>query len=505
MSVCTGDQAPSQAQKQIDIQTGVSSSNGNASRSGYKSAFSSRYASDEMQHLFSDDFKFRTWRRLWVSLAKAERKLGLNISEEQIAELEAHIDDVNYDVTDKREAEVRHDVMAHVHGFSVQCPKAAPIIHLGTTSCFVGDNTDIVIMRQACRVLKPKIVMVIKNLAKFADQYKDLPCLSYTHLQPAQLTTVGKRATLWLYELSLDLAEIERRENEFLLRGCKGTTGTQATFLELFEGDHEKCKQLEQLIAADFQFEKCAPVLGQTYSRKIDANMLCALSGLGQTASKFAHDLRLLQSFEEIEEPFGAKQIGSSAMPYKRNPMRSERINALARYLITDSLNPAFTAATQWFERTLDDSANKRLAVSEAFLCADAILNILIDVTGGLVVYPRVIARRVQDKLPFMATENIMMRAVKLGADRQEIHERLRVHSHAAAAKVKLEGLENDLIERIAADPEIPLDKEALTEVLDAKAYVGRAPQQVAEFLDEEIQPILAKYPDINLHVELKV
>ena len=429
------------------------------SKTNYISPFSTRYASEEMQEIFSESFKFRTWRKLWIALAKAEKKLGLDITDEQIAELEAHKDDINYEVAEAREKVVRHDVMSHVYAYGLQCPKAAGIIHLGATSCYVGDNTDVIILKKASELVLEKCAQVLKNLSEFSLKYKDMPCLAYTHLQPAQLTTVGKRATLWAYELSMDIEELEHRLDKLLLLGSKGTTGTQASFMELFDGDEEKVKKLECLIAEDMGFSGSVPVSGQTYSRKVDAYFLSVLSGIAQSAYKFANDLRILQSFEEVEEPFEKNQIGSSAMPYKRNPMRSERMCALARYVIADSLNPAFTAGTQWFERTLDDSANKRISVAEAFLAVDSILNIYINVTAGLVVYEKVIHRRVMEKLPFMATENIMMKSVKNGGNRQELHERLRVHSHAAAAKVKLEGGKNDLIERIENDPAFPVTR----------------------------------------------
>ena len=472
---------------------------------GYISPLSTRYASEEMQAVFSDNFKFRAWRRLWISLAKAERALGLPVTEEQIAEMEAHRDDVNYEVAEAREKEVRHDVMAHVYAFGKQCPKAEPIIHLGATSCYVGDNADVLALREASKIILKKAAQVLRNLKAFAVKYRALPCLGYTHLQPAQLTTVGKRATLWMYELSSDIEELEHRLCKLLLLGSKGTTGTQASFLELFGGDHEKVKKLDEMIADDLGFPGTVAVSGQTYSRKVDANFLAVLSGFAQSAYKFANDLRILQSFEEIEEPFESHQIGSSAMPYKRNPMRCERISALARYVIVDSLNPAFTAGTQWFERTLDDSANRRISVSEAFLSVDAILNIYMNVTSGLVVYDRVIDRRVREKLPFMATENILMRSVKAGGDRQALHERLRVHSHAAAANVKLEGGKNDLLERIKGDPAFPIEAEEIDAVLDPALYVGRAPEQVDEFLADVVDPILSRYPDKGLVGELNV
>ena len=474
-------------------------------RDGYISPLSTRYASKEMQYLFSDNHKFRTWRKLWIALAKAEKQLGLDITEQQIAQLEAHREDVNYDVAEARERQVRHDVMSHVYAYGQQCPDAEAIIHLGATSCYVGDNTDVIILRDAARLVLRKTAQVLRNLAAFADKYKDLPCLGYTHLQPAQLTTVGKRAALWMNELVMDMENLEFQLAQLRLRGAKGTTGTQASFLELFEGDEGKVKALERLVAEQMGFEKCVAVSGQTYSRKTDAYVLAALSGVAQSACKFANDLRILQSFEEMEEPFEANQIGSSAMPYKRNPMRSERICALARYVIQDAVNPAMTAATQWFERTLDDSANKRIAVSEAFLAVDAILEIYINVTAGLVVYDRVVRRRVMEKLPFMATENIMMEAVKRGGNRQALHEALREHSHAAARRVKLEGGQNDLIDRILADPAFPLRREEIEAQMAPEKYVGRAPGQVEEFLAEEIAPLLEKYPDESLQAELNV
>ena len=474
-------------------------------RDGYTSPLSTRYASKEMQYLFSDNNKFRTWRKLWIALAKAEHKLGLNVTQEQIDQLEVHAGDINYDVAEAREKLVRHDVMSHVYAYGQQCPDAEAIIHLGATSCYVGDNTDILILRDACGLVLRKCAQVLRNLSAFAEQYKALPCLAYTHLQPAQLTTVGKRATLWMNELVMDIENLEFQVSQLRLRGAKGTTGTQASFMELFEGNEEKVKELETLVAEQMGFEKCVAVSGQTYSRKTDAYVLAALSGVAQTACKFANDLRILQSFEEMEEPFEKNQIGSSAMPYKRNPMRSERICALARYVIQDGVNPAMTAATQWFERTLDDSANKRIAVAEAFLAVDAILEIYINVTAGLVVYDRVVRRRVMEKLPFMATENIMMEAVKRGGNRQELHEALREHSHAAARKVKLEGGANDLIDRIVDDPLFSLSWEEIDAQMAPEKYVGRAPSQVTEFLRDEIAPLLAKYPDESIQAELNV
>ncbi len=463
----------------------------------YETPFNTRYASREMQYLFSPDKKFTTWRRLWIALARAEKALGLPISDEQIAEMEAHRDDINYDVAVAREKEVRHDVMAHVYAYGVQCPKAAGIIHLGATSCYVGDNTDIIIMKEALELVRKKLINVIALLAKFADSYKALPCLAYTHLQPAQLTTVGKRATLWINELYDDLCEVEHRISSLKLLGSKGTTGTQASFVELFDGDGEKIDRLEAMIAEDMGFSACVPVSGQTYSRKTDYFVLSTLCGIAQTASKFANDLRILQSFKEMEEPFEKHQIGSSAMPYKRNPMRAERITALARYVMNDSLNPAFTAATQWFERTLDDSANRRIAVSEAFLGTDAILNLLLNVCDGLVVYPKVITARVMRELPFMATENIMMHAVKKGGDRQQLHEKLREHSLAAAARVKEEGEENDLIDRIVADPAFGLSKEEIDRVLLPQNFTGRSREQVDNYLHTFIRPLLEQNADL--------
>ena len=474
-------------------------------RNGYVSPLSTRYASKAMQYLFSENNKFRTWRRLWIALATAERELGLDISQEQIDELTAHAEDINYDEAEAREKLVRHDVMSHVYAYGLQCPKAAGIIHLGATSCYVGDNTDILILRDAMELVLRKCAQVLRNLSAFAEKYKDLPCLAYTHLQPAQLTTVGKRATLWMNELLMDMENLEFQLSQLALRGAKGTTGTQASFMELFQGDEGKVKALEKRIAEQMGFEKSVPVSGQTYSRKIDAYVLGALSGVAQSACKFANDLRILQSFEEMEEPFEKNQIGSSAMPYKRNPMRSERICALARYVIQDGVNPAMTAATQWFERTLDDSANKRIAVSEAFLAVDAILEIYINVTSGLVVYDRVVRRRVMEKLPFMATENIMMEAVKRGGNRQELHEALREHSHATARKIKLEGGQNDLLDRIVDDPLFPLTREEIEAQMAPEKYVGRAPGQVMEFLANEVAVILARYPDETLQAELNV
>ncbi|MGI6270373.1 MAG: adenylosuccinate lyase [Candidatus Howiella sp.] len=475
-------------------------------KNSYESPLCSRYASEEMQYLFSPDMKFSTWRRLWVALAEAEQELGLPITDEQIAEMKAHITDIDYDVAAAREKEVRHDVMAHVYAYGLQCPKAKGIIHLGATSCYVGDNTDIIIMTEALRLVKKKLVSLIAELSKFAMAQKDQPTLAFTHFQPAQPTTVGKRASLWLYDLVLDLEELEHRLASMKLLGSKGTTGTQASFLELFEGDHEKVRALDRRIAEKMGYNACQPVSGQTYSRKVDSFVLSTLSGIAQSAMKFSNDLRLLQHLKEVEEPFERHQIGSSAMAYKRNPMRSERISSLARYVIADAVNPAITAATQWFERTLDDSANKRISVPEAFLAVDAILSLYINVVDGLVVYPKVIEQRLQKELPFMATENIMMQAVKKGGDRQELHERIRVHSMAASRRVKEEGLENDLVDRIAGDPLFGMSKEEILQVLKPENFVGRAPQQTAEFVEEVVRPILEENADLlGVKVEINV
>lgn len=471
----------------------------------YISPLSTRYASKEMQHIFSESFKFRTWRKLWIALAKAEKQLGLDITDEQIGELEANAENINFDVAEEREKIVRHDVMSHVYAYGKQCPKAEPIIHLGATSCYVGDNTDVVILREASNIIQKKAAQVLKNLSDFAEKYKSLPCLAYTHLQPAQLTTVGKRATLWMYELSQDIENLDYQLSNLKLLGSKGTTGTQASFMELFNGDENKVKQLENIIAENLGFDSCVPVSGQTYSRKVDAYFLSVLSGFAQSAYKFSNDMRLLQSFEEMEEPFGKNQIGSSAMPYKRNPMRCERISALARYVIVDSINPAITAGTQWFERTLDDSANKRISVAEAFLAVDAILNIYINVTSDIVVYENVINRRVMEKLPFMATENIMMESVKRGGDRQELHEIIRVYSHEAAAKVKLYGEQNNLIDSLANDDRIPLTKVEILKELQPIKYIGRSASQVEEFISEVVKPILGKHYKESISSELNV
>jgi adenylosuccinate lyase len=463
----------------------------------YQSPFNSRYASKEMQFVFSNDNKFKTWRKLWIALAKAEAENGLPITQEQIDELQANVDNINYEVANEKEKLVRHDVMAHVYAYGVQCPKAAGIIHLGATSCYVGDNTDIIVMRDAMLIIRRKLINVIALLSKFALEYKNLPTLGYTHLQPAQLTTVGKRATLWINEFLIDLKELDFRIASLKLLGSKGTTGTQASFVELFEGDSKKISSVENQIAREMGFNGVVPVSGQTYSRKIDTGILSTLSGIAASASKFSNDMRLLQNFKEMEEPFEKNQIGSSAMPYKRNPMRSERITALARFVISITLNPAFTSATQWFERTLDDSANKRLSVAEGFLATDSILGIMLNVCDGLVVYPKVIEMRVMKELPFMATENIMMSAVKKGGNRQELHEKLRQHSIAAANVVKQQGLENDLIERICADSTFNLSIEEINSILKPSNFVGRAPEQVDEFITTYIAPILKSNADI--------
>ncbi|NLH02270.1 MAG: adenylosuccinate lyase [Clostridiales bacterium] len=468
----------------------------------YESPLCSRYASDEMQYIFSPDKKFITWHKLWIALARAEMKLGLPISQEQIDEMEAHAEEIDYEYAAEMEKKLRHDVMAHVHAFGKQCPKAMPIIHLGATSCYVGDNTDIILMREGLELIRAEIVNVISRLADFADRYKELPTLGFTHFQPAQLTTVGKRAALWINDLMMDLEEVEYRISTLKLLGSKGTTGTQASFLELFDGDHDKCRELEKLIAEEMGFSACVPVSGQTYSRKTDAGVLATLSGIAQSAGKFATDMRLLSHLKELEEPFESGQIGSSAMPYKRNPMRCERICSLARYVIADAQNPAMTAYNQWFERTLDDSANKRISIPEAFLAVDSILCIYENVASGIRVYPKVIEKHINDELPFMATENIMMDAVKKGGNRQELHERIRVHSVAAGAVVKEQGLPNDLVKRIAADPLFGLTEDEICKNLNPAAYVGRAPQQVSEFLDNDVRPVLKKYAHLIKYTE---
>ncbi len=472
----------------------------------YESPFSTRYASEEMQFLFSAQKKFSTWRRLWVALARAEMKMGLPITQEQVDELEANVDNIDFKVAEEREKLVRHDVMSHVYAYGQQCPKAKGIIHLGATSCYVGDNTDIIIMRDALQVVRRKLINVIDLLANFAEEHKAQPCLAYTHLQPAQLTTVGKRATLWINELLMDLEEVDYRIKNLKLLGSKGTTGTQASFVELFEGDSKKIKETERLICEEMGFDGVVPVSGQTYSRKIDSQVLSTLAGIAQSTSKFSNDMRILQNFKEMEEPFEKNQIGSSAMPYKRNPMRSERITSLSRFVMTDVLNAYFTAGTQWFERTLDDSANKRLSVAEGFLAIESILNIMLNICDGLVVYPKVVEQRVLKELPFMATENIMMTAVKKGGDRQELHEKLRQHSIAAAKVVKEEGGENDLIDRVCADPSFGLTKEEIQSVLQPIHFVGRSVEQVEEFLQDYIAPLREANRDIlNEKAELSV
>lgn len=465
----------------------------------YESPLSARYASKEMKYIFSPDKKFRTWRKLWIALAESEKELGLPITQEQIDELKAHADDINYEVAQEREKIVRHDVMSHVYAYGVQCPNAKGIIHLGATSCYVGDNTDIIIMTEGLKLIRNKLITVIRNLSKFADEYKALPTLAFTHFQPAQPTTVGKRATLWLQELLMDLEDVEYQLSKAKLLGSKGTTGTQASFLELFDGDHEKCKMLDRKIAEKMGYKACFPVSGQTYSRKLDSQFLNVLAGIAQSAAKFSNDIRLLQHLKEVEEPFEKNQIGSSAMAYKRNPMRSERIGSLSRYVMVDVLNGYFTTATQWFERTLDDSANKRLSVPEAFLAVDGILSLYANVADGLVVYPKVIEQRLKKELPFMATENIMMDAVKKrGADRQQLHEKIREHSMAASRVVKVEGGENDLLERIAADEAFGVTIEELEKILKPENYTGRAKEQTEDFLNECIKPVLEKYADVE-------
>ena len=457
----------------------------------YESPLSARYASKEMKYIFSPDKKFRTWRKLWIALAESEKELGLPITQEQIDELKAHAEDINYEVAQEREKIVRHDVMSHVYAYGVQCPNAKGIIHLGATSCYVGDNTDIIIMTEGLKLIRNKLITVIRNLSKFADKYKALPTLAFTHFQPAQPTTVGKRATLWLQELLMDLEDVEYQLSKAKLLGSKGTTGTQASFLELFDGDHEKCKMLDRKIAEKMGYKACFPVSGQTYSRKLDSQFLNVLAGIAQSAAKFSNDIRLLQHLKEVEEPFEKNQIGSSAMAYKRNPMRSERIGSLSRYVMVDVLNGYFTTATQWFERTLDDSANKRLSVPEAFLAVDGILSLYANVADGLVVYPKVIEQRLRKELPFMATENIMMDAVKAGGDRQELHERIRELSMEAGKNVKEKGLDNNLLELIASDDAFNLSLEDLQKTMDPSKYVGRSKEQVEAFLKNVIRPIL--------------
>ena len=472
----------------------------------YVSPLSERYASKEMQYIFSPDMKFRTWRRLWIALAETEKELGLNITQEQIDELKAHKDDINYDVAKERERQVRHDVMSHVYAYGVQCPKAKGIIHLGATSCYVGDNTDIIVMAEALKLVQKKLVNVIAELSKFADKYKEQPTLAFTHFQPAQPTTVGKRATLWTQEFLMDLEDLEYVIGTLKLLGSKGTTGTQASFLELFEGDQETIDKIDPMIAEKMGFKNCYPVSGQTYSRKVDTRVLNILAGIAASAHKMSNDIRLLQHLKEVEEPFEKSQIGSSAMAYKRNPMRSERIASLSRYVMVDALNPAITSATQWFERTLDDSANKRLSIPEGFLAIDGILDLCLNVVDGLVVYPKVIEKHMMAELPFMATENIMMDAVKAGGDRQELHERIRELSMEAGRTVKVEGKDNDLLERIAADPAFNLTIDELRKSMEPSRYVGRAKEQTVTFIEKTVQPVLDAHKDmLGMTAEINV
>ena len=472
----------------------------------YVSPLSERYASKEMQYIFSPDMKFRTWRRLWIALAETEKELGLNITQEQIDELKAHKDDINYDVAKERERQVRHDVMSHVYAYGVQCPKAKGIIHLGATSCYVGDNTDIIVMSEALKLVQKKLVNVIAELSKFADKYKEQPTLAFTHFKPAQPTTVGKRATLWTQEFLMDLEDLEYVMSTLKLLGSKGTTGTQASFLELFEGDQETIDKIDPMIAEKMGFKNCYPVSGQTYSRKVDTRVLNILAGIAASAHKMSNDIRLLQHLKEVEEPFEKSQIGSSAMAYKRNPMRSERIASLSRYVMVDALNPAITSATQWFERTLDDSANKRLSIPEGFLAIDGILDLCLNVVDGLVVYPKVIEKHMMAELPFMATENIMMDAVKAGGDRQELHERIRELSMEAGRTVKVEGKDNDLLERIAADPAFNLTIEELQKSMEPSRYVGRAKEQTTAFITKTVQPVLDAHKEmLGMTAEINV
>ena len=472
----------------------------------YVSPLSERYASKEMQYIFSQDMKFRTWRRLWIALAETEKELGLNITQEQIDELKAHKDDINYDVARERERQVRHDVMSHVYAYGVQCPKAKGIIHLGATSCYVGDNTDIIVMAEALKLVQKKLVNVIAELSKFADKYKDQPTLAFTHFQPAQPTTVGKRATLWMQEFMLDLEDLNYVLSTMKLLGSKGTTGTQASFLELFDGDQETIDKIDPMIAEKMGFKQCYPVSGQTYSRKVDTRVVNILAGIAASAHKFSNDIRLLQHLKEVEEPFEKSQIGSSAMAYKRNPMRSERIASLSRFVMVDAMNPAITSATLWFERTLDDSANKRLSVPEGFLAIDGILDLCLNVVDGLVVYPKVIEKRLRSELPFMATENIMMDAVKAGGDRQELHERIRELSMEAGKTVKVEGKDNDLLERIAADPAFNLTIEELRKSMEPSRYVGRAKEQTVTFIEKTVQPVLDAHKEmLGMTAEINV
>jgi adenylosuccinate lyase len=475
-------------------------------RDFYNTPLNTRYASKEMSYLFSDDMKFKTWRKLWVALAQSEMELGLNITEEQINELKNNMENINYEVAEEKEKEIRHDVMSHVYAYGQQCPKAKGIIHLGATSCYVGDNTDLIITKEALYIIKKKLINVICELSKFALKYKDVPTLGFTHLQPAQLTTVGKRATLWIQDLTLDLENLNHIIENLRFRGVKGTTGTQASFMELFNGDEEKVKALDKMVTEKMEFKKQFMVTGQTYPRKVDSIVLNTLSEIAQSAYKFSNDLRILQSMKEIEEPFEKNQVGSSAMAYKRNPMRSERIGALARYIIVNSLNPAITASTQWFERTLDDSANKRIAIPEAFLALDGVLNLYLNISSNMVVYDKVIKSHVLNELPFMATENILMEAVKKGGDRQELHERIRKHSMEAARRVKVEGLDNNLIERIIEDKSFNMDKEEILSLIDPMKFIGRAPGQVVDFIKEVVNPILEGNKEIlGVNVSINV
>lgn len=472
----------------------------------YQNPLVNRYASKEMSYVFSDDFKFSTWRKLWIALAEAQMELGLPVTQDQIDEMKSHINDINYDDAIKKEKETRHDVMSHVYAFGLQCPTAKPIIHLGATSAYVGDNTDIIQMNEGLEQVRRKMINVVNNLTQFALKYRNTPTLGFTHFQPAQLTTVGKRACLWIQDLAMDLEELKFVTDNLKLLGVKGTTGTQASFMSLFNNDHEKIKDLEYKVANKMGFEKCYAVSGQTYSRKVDSQVLNALSQIAETCHKFSNDMRLLQHLKEIEEPFEKNQIGSSAMAYKRNPMRCERIAALSRFVMIDSLNPAFTAATQWFERTLDDSANKRIAIPQAFLAVDSILNLMMNVTGGLVVYEKMIHRRIMQELPFMATENILMEAVMAGGDRQELHEKIRVYSMEAAKRVKEEGLDNNLIDLIENDRDFKMTPEEMRAIMDPKNFIGRSPEQVLEFLEENIYPTLRENMDIlNAEVEIRV
>lgn len=472
----------------------------------YESPLSERYPSREMKYIFSPEKKFRTWRKLWIALAETEKDLGLDISQEQIDELKENADDINYEEAEKRETVVRHDVMSHVYAYGLQCPKAKGIIHLGATSCYVGDNTDIILMKEALGIVRVKLVNIIAKLSAFARKYKALPTLGFTHFQPAQPTTVGKRATLWIHDLMMDLADLEYVSASLKLLGSKGTTGTQASFFELFDGDMEKVRKTDQMIAEKMGFAECYPVSGQTYSRKVDSRVLNVLAGIAQSAHKFSNDIRLLQHLKEIEEPFEKDQIGSSAMAYKRNPMRSERIASLANHVIANAVNPMITAAMQWFERTLDDSANKRLSIPEGFLALDGILELYLNVASGLVVYPKVIEMRLMNELPFMATENIMMDAVKAGGDRQELHEKIRQHSMAAGRKIKEEGGANDLVDRIAADPAFGMNREQITALMEPKNFTGCAEEQTERFLTDEVSPVLEKYKDrLGLEADINV